>query len=173
MGGYEPERPVRAVADADTGGDSDLGGTEAGITDGEGACRVEDGKGVMGGASDAEVASEAAGTGDAGDAADEDAAGGAVGLGDEIETVVDAVDEIDVGAAGRAVDDAGAGGDAAGGVGGFVVEAEVGFDFDDGCGEGAANEEFTEEGAGDGDGVAGIEGFGKNRVGVGRRQWVD
>ena len=172
MGDEEPERPIGAVANADAGGDRDFGGAEAGVVDGEGAFRVKDGEGVVG-AGDTEVASEAAGAGDAGNAADEDAAGGAVGLGDEVETFVHAVDEVDVGPAGRAVDDLCAGGDAAGGVGGFVVRAEVGFDFDDGGGEGAADEEFAEEVAGDGDGVAGVEAFGKNRVGAGRRQWVD
>ena len=172
MGGDEPERPVGTVADADARGDGDFGGAEAVVVDGERAGGVEDGEGVVG-AGDAEVAGEAAGAGDARDAADEDAAGGAIGLGDEVEAFVHAIDEIDIRAAGRAVDDAGAGGDAAGGVGGFVVHAEVGFDFDDGGGEGAEGENFAEEVAGDGDGVAGVEGFGKNRVGVGRRQWVD
>ena len=55
----------------------------------------------------------------------------------------------------------------------FVVEAEVGFGFDDGGGVGAADEEFAEEIAGDGDGVAGVEGFRKWRVGWCGAQWVD
>ena len=170
--GYEAEGPIGTVADADAGGDGDFGRLDAVVVDGEGAGWVDDRHGVVC-TGDAELAGEAAGPGDGGDGADEDAAGSAVGLGDEVEAFVHAVDEIDVGTAGRAVDDAGAGGDAAGGVGGFVVHSEVGFHFDDGGGVGSADQDFAEEGAGDGDGVAGVEGFGKNRVGVGRRQWVD
>ena len=45
--------------------------------------------------------------------------------------MVDAVDEIDVGVAGRAEHDLGARGEAFGGVGGEVVRAEVGFHFHD------------------------------------------
>lgn len=168
----EPERPVGAVCDADAGRDFDGFGDQAGVVDGEGVGGVEDGQAVLR-AGDAEGAREAPGAGDAFDGADEDAAGGAVGFGDEIEALVDAVDEIDVGAAGRAEDDLGAGGDAAGGVGGFVIEAEVGFGFDDGGGVGAADEEFAEEIAGDGDGVAGVEGFRERRVGCCGAQWVD
>lgn len=168
----EPQRPVGAVGDADAGGDFDGFGDEAGVVDGEGAVGVKDRLAVLR-AGDAEGAREAPGARDAFDGADEDAAGGAVGFGDEIEALVDAVDEVDVGAAWRPEDDTRAGRESTGGVGGFVIEAEVGFGFDDGGGVGAADEEFAEEFAGNGDGVAGVEGFRERRVGCCGAQWVD
>lgn len=168
----EPQRPVGAVGDADAGGDFDGFGNQTGVVDGKGAGGVKDGLAVLR-AGDAEGACEAARAADAFDGADEDAAGRAVGFGDEIEALVYAVDEVDVSATGRAEDDAGARGDTAGGVGGFVIEAEVGFGFDDGGGMGTADEEFAEEFAGDGNGVAGVEGFRERRVGCCGAQWVD
>lgn len=63
--------------------------------------------------------------------ADEDGAGGLGGLGDDIEAVVDAVYEVDVGHAGWAVHDFAAGCTAAAGVAGGIVGAGVGLGFDD------------------------------------------
>jgi len=74
---------------------------------------------------------------------------------------VDAVVEIDVRAAGRAEDDAGAGGDAAAGMGGEIVGAEIGFDLHDSRLKVAVDEELAEESTGDGDGIASVEAFWK------------
>ena len=96
------------MAYPDAGGGGDGLRAPAEVEDADGAGGIEDGDGVQC-AGDAEVAGEAAGAADAFDGADEDAAWGAIGFGDEIETLVEAVDQVDVGAAGRAVDDAGTG----------------------------------------------------------------
>ena len=60
-----------------------------------------------------------------------------------------AVNEINVGVAGRAEQDRGAGCVASGGMRGRVVDAEVGFDFDDASGEtqlaGVAEKDLAEE----------------------------
>jgi hypothetical protein len=81
--------------------------------------------------------------------ADEDAAGLAVWEAGEIQTEVHAVDEVDVGEAGRSEEDGVACGLTGEGVGGGVVEAEVGFDFEDAAGEvfavEGADEELAEE----------------------------
>jgi hypothetical protein len=72
-----------------------------------------------------------------------------------------AVDEIDVGVAGRSEEDSVAGGDAAIGVRAGIDGSEVGFGFYDASGEEGsaitANEEFAEEFAGDVAGIAGEE----------------
>lgn len=144
------------MAYTDAGSDLDFGGAPTFVADFERAFGAEDRDGVVG-AGDAEVAGEAAGATDANDAADKDAAGRTVGLGGDVEAIVHAVDQIDIGVAGRAVDDFGAGSDAAGGVGGFVGKPEIGFDFDDRGGQVAVDEHFAQQSAGDGDGVAVIE----------------
>ncbi len=74
---------------------------------------------------------------------------------------MNAVVEINVGAAGRAEDDAGARGDATARVGGQIVRAEVSFDLDDAALEGAMDEQFAEQPAGHFDGIAGVEAFWK------------
>jgi hypothetical protein len=64
----------------------------------------------------------------------------------DVQAVVTAVDEINVGVAGRAEEDGVAGGFSGGGVGGEVVFCEIGFDFDDAGGEVgrvSAEEEFS------------------------------
>ena len=63
--------------------------------------------------------------------ADEDASGFAVGQAGKVQTVVHAVDEIDIRKAGRTEEYGVAGGFADEGVGGWVGESEVGLDFDD------------------------------------------
>lgn len=139
----EPQWPIGAMAYSYAGSDCDFGRAPAIIADVDLAFGTENGEGVVG-AGDAEMAGEAAGTGDLGDGADEDAAGGAVGLGGDVEAIVHAVDEIDVGVAGGTINDFGAGGDAAGGVGGFVVETEIGLDLGDGGGEIAMDQHLAE-----------------------------
>ena len=67
--------------------------------------------------------------------AEQNASGTAFGLAGDIEAVVVAVDEVNVGVARRPEQNRGAGGVAGGGVGGGIVLAEVGFDFDDAGGE--------------------------------------
>jgi hypothetical protein len=105
---------------------------------------------------------EAAGErGERAESAEQDAAGGAGGFGDDVEAFVDTVAEIDVGSAGGAEQDTGAGGEAAAGVSGKVGGAKVGLYFDDAPGSLAVDERFAEKGAGDRNGVAGIEAFGK------------
>ena len=78
---------------------------------------------------------------------------------------MDAAVEIDVGAARRAEDDAGAGGDAAAGVGGEIVRAEVSFDLDNPALAMAVDQRFAEEGTGDGDVIASVKAFWKGNQG--------
>ncbi len=111
---------------------------------------------------------EAAGPGhyfDAGErfeGAEKNAAGAALGFAGDVEAVVIAVDEVDVGVAGGAEEDGIAGGAAGGGVSCGVVFSEVGFDFDDAGGEriasAIADEDFAEEFAGHAAGIAVVEG---------------
>ncbi len=103
---------------------------------------------------------EAAGErGERAESAEQDAAGGAGGFGDDVEAFVDTVAEIDVGSAGGAEQDTGAGGEASAGVSSGVVRAEVGLHFDNPAGACAVDEDLAEEGAGDRDGITGIEAF--------------
>ena len=85
---------------------------------------------------------------------DQDAAGHAYRLTCDIDAVVHAVNEVDVGMAGRSEHDAISFGDAAEAVGCWIgcfsdMRAEVSFDFDDAAGEpagrGAAGEQFAEK----------------------------
>lgn len=172
MRGDEPQRQVGAVADADAGCYLNFGGLPAFVADGDGTGGVKEGEAVLR-AGDAEGAGEAAGPGDAHNAPDQDAAGGAIGFGDEVQALVHAVNEVDVGAAGRSEDDAGSGCDASGGMGGFVVSSQVGFDFDDRGGHGSEDEDFAQQVARHGDGIAAVEGFWEDRVGDGLAQWID
>ena len=93
---------------------------------------------------------------------DEDSACFAGKMRGDVETVVHAVDEVDIYVSGWAEEYCVAGSETAGGVGCRVDEAEVGFDFGDAGGEALAleiaDEEFAEEGAGDYLGGAGVEG---------------
>jgi hypothetical protein len=97
--------------------------------------------------------------------ADQDASGLAFGFAGDIEAVVIAIDEIDIGVTGRAEEDGVAGGASDGGVGRGVVCAEISFHFDDAAREVnllvGADEEFTEKIAGDAARIAGKEGAGK------------
>jgi hypothetical protein len=97
--------------------------------------------------------------------AEQDASGLAIGFAGDVEAVVSAIDEIDVGVAGWAEEHGIAGGEAGGGVGGGIVLAEVSFDFDDAGGEGDsptfANQDLAQEFAGDAARIAGVEGAGE------------
>jgi hypothetical protein len=66
-------------------------------------------------------------------------------VGGDVETVVHAIDEVDVGAAGWTEEDGVVWSEAAGGVGGGVGETEVGLDFDDAACEALAVEIADEE----------------------------
>jgi hypothetical protein len=92
---------------------------------------------------------------------DEDSAGFAGKMRGDVETVVHAVDEVDIYVSGWAEEYCVAGSEAAGCVRCRVDEAEVGFDFGDAGGEALAleiaDEEFAEEGSGYGVGGAGVE----------------
>ena len=94
--------------------------------------------------------------------AKEDAAGFAVWLAGDVEAIVIAVDEVDIGVARRAEKNGGAGGVASGGVSSEVVFSEIGFDFDNASREMewaiVAEENFAKEGPGHAAGVAGVEG---------------
>src|SRR5271156_29576 len=65
------------------------------------------------------------------DCAEQDASRVAVALARHIQAVMIAVDEINVGVAGRSVQNCSAGGVAGGGVGGGIVFPEISFDLDD------------------------------------------
>lgn len=153
------------MGDADAGGDENGFGRRRGVEDLQG--RLPEGMTVET-AVDAEHFRETAGAveaarerGERTEGAEENAAGSTGGFGDDVEALVDAVAQIDVGAAGGTEQDAGAGGEAAAGVSGEVGGAEVGLYFDDAPGAFAVDESFAEEGAGDRNGVAGIEAFRK------------
>ncbi len=165
VGHEEAEGHVDGFGDAYAGGGDDGGWAEAVVEDAEGGFGAGD-VDVVFGEGDAQGLAETAGAGaeelrlygdgEAAEArhrfkacnglegADEDAAGLAFGLAGEVEAVVHAVDEVDVGESGRAEEDGVAGGLADEAVGGWVGEAEVGFDFGD-----AAGEALAVEGAGD------------------------
>ena len=92
---------------------------------------------------------------------DEDSACFAGKVRGDVEAVVHAVDEVDVGVSGWAEEYCVAGSEAAGCMGSGIGEAQVGFDFGDAASEAfafaMADQEFAEEGSGDGVGRAGVE----------------
>ena len=69
------------------------------------------------------------------ESAEEDTAGFAFGLAGDIQTIVIAVDKVDVGEAGRSEEDCVARSFSGCGVGGGVVFSKIGFDFNDTGGE--------------------------------------
>ncbi len=148
-GEEEAEGEVHALGDADAGGDADFALRVAVVEDAEYAFGEV---GSVEGAGDAEGAGEFAGAvgggqggrwGEGFEGSDEDAARGAVRFADDVETFIHAVDEVDVGVAGWAEDDAGSVGDAGCAVRGEVAFAEVGFDFDDASAERAVHQDFA------------------------------
>jgi len=92
---------------------------------------------------------------------DEDSSGFAGKMRGDVETVVHAVDEVDIYVSGWTEEDGIAGSETAGCVGCRVDEAEVGFDFCDAGGKAfaleIADEELAEEGFRDDLGGAGVE----------------
>ena len=130
------------MADADARGDVDLDwrfpalatdrertagevGAVVAAGDGEGEGEFAGTVGEVTGA--ARGRSAAAHEGEAGEgfqATDENASGRAVGFGNDVQALVHAVDQVDVGVAGRSIEDARARGEAAGGVGSEVGLAE-------------------------------------------------
>ena len=64
-------------------------------------------------------------------------------FGDEVQTFVHAVDEVDVGVAGRTEDDARAIGGAAPGVRGAIVDAKIRFHFHDSSGRAAVHQDLA------------------------------
>ena len=92
---------------------------------------------------------------------DEDSSGFAGKVCGDVETVIHAVDEVDIYVSGWAEEDCVAGSETAGGVGCRVDEAEVGFDFCDAGGKAfaleIADEELAEEGSRYDLGGAGVE----------------
>ena len=141
------------MADADARGGFNAARGEAVLGEGESGAGEGKVEAVVSGAGDGHGLAEASGaggeqartgigrkvaaaghggeSGDGFEGADEDAAGFAVRLAGDIEAVIHAIDEVNVGMAGRAEEDSIAGGFSGEGVGGRVVGAEVGFDFDD------------------------------------------
>ena len=76
--------------------------------------------------------------------ADQNAAGHALRFGDEVQTFVHAVDEVDVGVAGRAEDNARAIGWAAPGVRGAIADAQIRFHFHDSSGRAAMHQDLSQ-----------------------------
>jgi len=102
--------------------------------------------------------------------AEEDRSGLAFRLTGNIQAVVIAVDEIDVGVAGWAEENGGAGGIASSGVGGGIGFSEIGLNLDDAAEKGnfpVPHEHLAEEVAGDAPGITGEESAGKGKGGVG------
>jgi len=115
--------------------------------------------------------------------AEENAAGAAFGFAGNVEAVVGAVNEVNVGMAGRAEQDGIARSLTGGGVGGGIIFAEIGFDFDDAGGQAGAapscfflscyfsNQHLAEKFAGYATGIAveefAIQGTDRGRAGRG------
>jgi len=98
---------------------------------------------------------------------DKNTTGAAFCLGDDIQAVVHPIDEVDVGVAGRAVDDLSPGRAPARDVSGQIVFAQVSLDFGDAAGAAVMDENLTEQETGQFDGRPQIEaarqdGQGKN-----------
>jgi len=97
--------------------------------------------------------------------AEQNASGLAIGFAGDVETVVGAVDEVDVGVAGWSEQHGRASGVSGGGVGGGIIFAEVGFDFDDAGGERGSSvftdQHFAQEFAGYAARIAGVESAGQ------------
>lgn len=172
MRGDEPQWPIGAMAYTDAGGNLDIRRAPAVIVDLQRALGEEYGDGVVG-AGDAEMAGEPSGAGNGGHRTDEHAAGRAVRFSGDVQALVNPVDKVDVGVAGRAIDDFGAGGDAAGGVGGLIGQAEIGFHFGNGGGHAAMHKHLPKQRAGDGHRVTRVEGGWQDRSWAARAQWVD
>src|SRR5580658_3300634 len=150
---------VGRLGDADAGSDFDVSGAESVVPDPQAGMRRSQIGAVVAGAGDAECFGQASGaTGEANqiprsahfdfsrprhlfnaaqrlDCAEQHASSLSVALARHIQAVMIAIDEVNVGVAGRAEQDGSAGGVAGGGVGGGIVFPEVSFDFDDASSE--------------------------------------
>ena len=151
----EPQRLVSGLADADPRSDLNVGGLKSIVSNPQAGSRRSEIASVIAGAGDAEGFSQAAWAAgqpnkiaralqhDAScmrhfldplkrfERAEKNGTGFAFALARHVEAIVIAVDEINVGVAGRAEQDRIAGGVACGGVGRGIVCSEVGLDFDD------------------------------------------
>src|SRR5947209_8681668 len=143
-GGLDFGGTVAIVGDLDGGvgrGDVEVVGVFAGdvesLTEAAGASGEEFGFGVVGKASEIGHGFEAV---DWIESPDEDSAWFAGKMRGDVETVVHAIDEIDVGAAGWAEEDSVVWSESTGGVRGGIGEAEVGLDLGDAAGESLAVE---------------------------------
>ncbi len=111
------------------------------------------------------------------ESAEKDGAGLAFPLARNVEAIVIAVDEINVGVAGRAEQDGGAGGVAGGGVGRGIALSEVGLNFDDAGRQerllAVTHQDLAEKFAGHAPRIAGEEGAGErqDRFGTGVRDY--
>lgn len=171
----ETEREVGGVADADAGGGEDMADTKAVVEHLKRRGRVKKIEAVVRGAREGKRLAEAAGAGgeqarggvglkaavvghavetcERFEGAEQDAAAAALYFAGEIHAVVAAVDEVEIGVAGRTEENAVAPGGAAmrmgRGVGARIVRAEVSFDLDDAAGEpaeaSAVRKDFAEE----------------------------
>ena len=79
------------------------------------------------------------------DRANEDAAGSPLRLRDEVEAMMDAVDEIDVGVAGRPKDDLGPRRQPGVAVSRLIVAAEVSFTLDDAASDGSSTDSMDDQ----------------------------
>ena len=161
--------PGAGVLNADSGGLAKLDGFA--VAAGEVYHAVGEVAAVVFFDGDIERASELAGTGEVGvpiiqrlGGADKHRLRVAGRAGDDVEHVVHAVDEVDIGVTCGAEHDFGARGATFGGMTGEVVGADVGFGFDDSgaalCMGGFVNEDRADEVGGDLLGVSGEEGSG-------------
>lgn len=172
MGCDKPQRPVGAVADSDPRGGQDVRGPPRFVPDLNRGLRSEYGLAVER-ARNAERPGEASRPGDAFDAADQHAPWHAIGFGNQVQALVDAVNQVDVGAARRPEDDARPRRYAARSVRRPVAPPQIRLHLHDRRGHRAAHEHLSQQVPGDGNGIPGVEGFGQDRIGSGAAQWVD
>jgi hypothetical protein len=197
-----PQARVDRFADADAGGNLDVSGAEAVVSDPQAGGGRSEIAAVVAGAGDAESFGEAPrAAGETGKAlsfldvdlsssrhffnaeerfegAEKNSPGLARGVTGHVEAIVTAVDEVNVGVAGRSEQDCSARGVAGSGVGRGIVFSEVSFHFDDaGCQMQVfvvAHQHLAEEFASHAPRIAGEEGaiegaYGRMRGGRGHR----
>jgi hypothetical protein len=185
---------VGGLGDADAGRSKDAAWTKTVICEPQAGVRGSEIAGVVAEAGDVEGFGEASGAGGEfeeiagsvnGDApgaghwfdaregfegTNQNAASLTLGFAGDVETVMIAVDEINVSVTGRAEQDRVAGGSAGGGVSGGIVLAEIGFNFDQAGGKdfcSGAEQEFANQIAGDAAGRAGEKGSSQRMSGHG------
>lgn len=167
----EPQRPVRTVPYADSGRCQNRYRAQPGILHpdsagtGNSACIFVQ--------RDPKVARHAAGTGYIRHAPDQDTPRCSVRLRNQVQAAVHTVNQVDVGVAGRTVDNLRARRDSAGGMRGVVVEAQVGFHLGDGRANIPYNQHLAEQVACYGHRVPSVKRLRKHGVGLGSGQRVD